>query len=56
MDYDAPEKNSKMIGSLELSIISAQKKYFGDSAESPETAREESILYDTVIRYFTGKS
>lgn len=57
MNHDTTEKNlNKMIGDLESSIISAQKKYFGGNSESPEITPEQSILYGTVIRYFTGKS
>lgn len=55
MNYDTTEKNSKMVGDLESSIISAHKKYFGDDSESRGISREQSILYVTVLRYFTCK-
>jgi len=37
---------------LEVSIISANKKYFGIDVESKETNLEPSLLYQTLIEYF----
>lgn len=57
MNRDTTEKNlKKMIGDMESSIISAHKKYFGDNLEFQAITPEQSLLYGTVLRYFTGKS
>jgi hypothetical protein len=45
-----------MHGDLETSIISTQQRYFGGHLESQGINRERSILYDSVIKYFAGKS
>src|SRR5574340_1194214 len=56
MDYDRTEKNGIKSTDLESSIISAHEKYFGADGESPEIVGEQSLLYNAVLRYFTGKS
>ena len=45
------------LGVLEASILSAHMKFFkGDSETHYHPGGEESVLYDSIIRYFTGKS
>jgi hypothetical protein len=45
------------LGVLETSILSAHMKFFkGDAETHYHLDGEESVLYDSVIMYFTSKS
>ena len=53
------ELNAKMekLGLLETAILSAHMKFFKGTTEARHHIKgEESVLYDTVFRYFTEKS
>ena len=53
------ELNEKMetLGLLETAILSAHMKFFKGTTEVHHHIKgDESVLYDTVIRYFTEKS
>ncbi|HYA13760.1 MAG TPA: hypothetical protein VEF33_05425 [Syntrophales bacterium] len=57
MEKTDVKNNPETLGVLETSILSAHMKYFKGNSEThyhPES--EESVLYDTVIRYFTINS
>ncbi len=50
-------KNTELAGNsssnMEVAILSAHKKYFEGNSTSPRVLQEtESVLYDTIIRYF----
>jgi hypothetical protein len=53
------ELNAKMeiLGLLETAILSSNMKFFKGTTEVRHHIKgDESVLYDTVIRYFTEKS
>ena len=57
MDKTELIKKMETLGILESLILSAHIKYFKENSEThyyPES--EDSVLYDTVVRYFTGNS
>jgi hypothetical protein len=57
MDKTDLIKKTETLGALETSILSANMKYFkGNSETHYYLESEESVLYDTVVRYFTGNS
>lgn len=57
MDKTEFRKKTEKLGALETSILSAHMKFFkGNSVAHCHLEGEESVLYDTVIRYLTGNS
>jgi len=57
MDKTELIKKTETLGVLETSILSAHMKYFKRNLETHSyLEREESVLYDTVVRYFTCNS
>ncbi len=51
------QKKTESLGVLEASILSAHLKFFGIKSETHyHLDGEESILYNSVIRYFKDKS
>ena len=57
MDQTELRKKAEALGVLETSILSAHMKFFRVNSETHyHLDGEESVLYDSVIRYFTGKS
>jgi hypothetical protein len=52
-----PPQKAAFPGSLETSILAAHMKFFrGNSVMHYRLDDEESVLYDTVIRYFMGSA
>ena len=57
MDQTELRKKAEALGVLETAILSAHIKYFKGNPEAHcHLEGEESVLYDTVIRYLTGNS
>ncbi len=57
MDKTELIKKTETLGALETSILSAHMKYFqGNPGTHSYLESEESVLYDTVVRYFTCNS
>ncbi len=55
MDKTEEIKKMNTLQVLEASILAAHVKFFKGNSESHfHLGNEEAILYDTVIRYFTG--
>jgi len=56
MENTELKKHMETLGVLETAILSAHMKFFKGTKEVRHHIEgEESILYDTVIRYFTDK-
>lgn len=57
MENTLRKKERENRGVLETAILSAHMKFFnGTPAVRHDIEGEESVLYKTVIRYFTNKS
>jgi hypothetical protein len=57
MDKTEFRKKTETLGALETSILSAHMKFFkGNSEAYCNLKRDDFVLYDTVIRYFTNNS
>jgi hypothetical protein len=57
MENTELKKKVETLGALETAILSAHMKFFkGTTGVRHHIDSEESVLYDTVIRYLTGKS
>jgi hypothetical protein len=56
MDKTDLENKMESSGDMETSILSAHMRYFKGNSETYHHLKdEESVLYDTVVRYFAGK-
>jgi hypothetical protein len=57
MENTELKKKMETLGALEPAILSAHMKFFKGTTEVRHHIKgDESVLYDTVIRYLTGKS
>jgi len=57
MEKTELKKKMETLGVLETAILSAHMKFFKGSPEAHyHREGEESVLYNTVIRYLTGNS
>ena len=57
MENEELKKHMETLRVLETAILSAHMKFFNGTKEVRHHIEgEEFVLYDTVIRYFTGNS
>lgn len=57
MENTELKKKMETLGVLETTILSAHMKFFNGTTEVRyHIEGEESVLYDTIIRYLTDKS